>query len=149
MVHICVSKLNIIGSDNDLLLGWHWAIIWTNAGILLIGPLGTNLSEILIPIHRYSFKKMHLKMSSGKWRPFRLGPNVLIICMITSLHGKTSYINGPLRGRWICWSPMDSPHKGPALWCFHVSFVVSLNKVLDKQSLNSDLKHHAAHVMLL
>ena len=49
-----------------------------NAGILLIGPLGTNFSEILIEIHTFSFKKMHLKMSSGKSRPFCLGLNVLI-----------------------------------------------------------------------
>ena len=54
------------------------AIIWTNAGILLIGPLETNFSEILIEIHTFSFKKMHLKMSSGKSRPFCLGLNVLI-----------------------------------------------------------------------
>ena len=53
------------------------AIIWTNAGILVIGPLWTNFSEILIDIHTFSFKKMHLKMSSAKWRPFCLGPNVL------------------------------------------------------------------------
>ena len=42
----------------------------TNAGIFLIGPLGTNFNEILIKIYTFSFKKMHLKMSSGKWRPF-------------------------------------------------------------------------------
>ena len=53
------------------------AIIWTNGGILLIEPLGTNFSDILIEIHAFSFKKMHLKMSSGKWRPFCLGLNVL------------------------------------------------------------------------
>ena len=39
--------------------------------------LGTNLSEMLIEIHTFSFKKMHLKMSSGKWRPFCIGLNVL------------------------------------------------------------------------
>ena len=50
---------------------------WTHAGILLIGPLGTNFSEILIEIHILSFKKMHLKMSAGKWRPFCLGLYVL------------------------------------------------------------------------
>ena len=50
MTHICIGKLIIIGSDNGLLPGWHQAIIWTNAGILLIGPLGTNLSEISIEI---------------------------------------------------------------------------------------------------
>ena len=54
-VYICVSKLNIIGSDNGLSPGRRQAIIWTNAGILLIGPLGTNFSEIEINI--FSFKK--------------------------------------------------------------------------------------------
>ena len=46
VTHICVGNLTIIGSDNGLLPGWRQAIIWTNAGILLIGPLGTNFSEI-------------------------------------------------------------------------------------------------------
>ena len=70
VTHICVSKLTIIGSDNGLPPDRRQAIIWTNAGILLIGPLGTNFSEILIEIHTFSFKKMHFKMSSAKWRPF-------------------------------------------------------------------------------
>ena len=48
-----------------------------NDGVLLIEPLGTNFSETLIEIHIFSFKKMHLKMSSAKWRPFCLGLNVL------------------------------------------------------------------------
>ena len=78
VMHICVSKLTIIGSDKGLSPGRRQAIIWTNAGILLIGPLRTNFSEMLIEIHTFSFKKMHLKMSSGKWRPFCLGLNVLI-----------------------------------------------------------------------
>ena len=39
VTHICVSKLTIIGSDNGLAPGWHQAIIWTSAGILLIGPM--------------------------------------------------------------------------------------------------------------
>ena len=61
MTHICVSKLTIIGSDNGLSPDRRQAIFWTNAGILLIGPLGTNFSEILIEIHAFTFKKMHLK----------------------------------------------------------------------------------------
>ena len=77
MTHICVGKPNIIGSDNGLLPDRHQAITWTNAGILLIGPLGTNFSEILIRIETFSFKKMHLKMASAKWRPFCLGLNLL------------------------------------------------------------------------
>ena len=77
MTHKCVSKLTIIASDNGLSPGRRQAIIWNNDGILLIWPLGTNLSEILIEIHSFSFKKMLLKMSSGKRRPFCLGLNVL------------------------------------------------------------------------
>ena len=76
--HICVVKLTIIGSYNGLSPGRRQAIIWTNGGILLIGPLGTNFSEILIRIQTFSFKKVPLKMSSAKWRPFGLGLNVLI-----------------------------------------------------------------------
>ena len=77
VTHICLSNLTIIVSDNGLSPGRRQAIIWTNAGILLIGPLGTNLSEILIGIQIFSFKKMHLKMASAKWRPLCLGLNVL------------------------------------------------------------------------
>ena len=79
VTHICVGKLTIIGSDK--------AIIWTNAGILLIGHLGTIFSEILIEIHTFSFKKIDLKMSSGKWRPSCLG---LIVLMLSSLSGPAS-----------------------------------------------------------
>ena len=77
VTHICVGKLSIIGSDNGLSPGRRQAIIWTNAGMLLIGPLGTNFSEILIEILTFSFKKMRLKVSPAKWRPFCLGLNVL------------------------------------------------------------------------
>ena len=69
-MHICVSKLTIIGLDNGLSPDWRQAIIWINAGILLIGPVGTNFSEILIEIQIFSFKKMYLKMLFTKWRPF-------------------------------------------------------------------------------
>ena len=77
MTHICVGNLTIIGPDNGLSPGRRQPIIWTNAGILLIGPWGTNFSEILIGIQAFSFKKMHLKMSSAKWRLFCRGLNVL------------------------------------------------------------------------
>ena len=65
VTHICVGKLTNIGSDNGLSPGRRQAIIWTNAGILLMGPLGTNFGEFLIVIHTFSFNKMHLKMSSA------------------------------------------------------------------------------------
>ena len=78
VTHIYVSNLTIIGSDNGLWPGRCQAIIWINAGISLNGPLGTNFSEILIKILTFSFMKMHLKVSSAKWRPFCLGLNVLL-----------------------------------------------------------------------
>ena len=81
VTHICVRNLTIIGSDNGLSPGRRQAITWTNVGILLIGPLGTNFSEMLIEIHTFSFKKIHLKMSSGKWRPFCLALNVLTMAL--------------------------------------------------------------------
>ena len=77
VTHICVSKLTNSGSDNDLWPGRRQAVIWTNAGILLIWPLGTNFNEILIEMYIFSFKKMHLKMLSVKWHPLCLGINVL------------------------------------------------------------------------
>ena len=51
--------------------------IWTKVGLLLIGPLETNLSEILIEIYKFSFMKMPLKISSAKWRRTCLGLSVL------------------------------------------------------------------------
>ena len=46
--------------------GRRQAIIVTNAGILLIGNLRTNFSEILIEIRIFSFKKMGLNVSFAK-----------------------------------------------------------------------------------
>ena len=46
MTHICVSELTTMGSYNGLSSGRRQAIIWNNAGLLLIELLGTNSSEI-------------------------------------------------------------------------------------------------------
>ena len=69
MMHIYIANLPIIGSDNGLSPDLRQAIIWSNAEILLIGSLGTNLSEISVKIQNFLFMKMHLKMSSGKSFP--------------------------------------------------------------------------------
>ena len=79
MTHICVTSL-----------GHHWfrkwlspvlrqAIIWTIAGISLIGPFGPNFSEIWSEVHSLSCKTMLSKMSSAKCRLFCLGLNVLSV----------------------------------------------------------------------
>ena len=100
--HICVAYLTIIGSDNGLSPSRCQVIIWTNAGILLIRPLGTYFSEILITIETFSFKKMHLKISSAKWRPFCLGFNVLkLFAIIPGLYENSTqcinYLPGSVR----------------------------------------------------
>ena len=88
VTHICVSKITIIGSDNGLLPDRRQAIIWTIAGILLIGLSGINFSEILIEIPTFSFKKVNLKVSSAKPRPFCLGLNELRIQCIRMCHNQ-------------------------------------------------------------
>ena len=77
VTYLCVSKLIIIASHNGLSPGRRQAIIWINAGILFIEPLGKNFSEILIESDTFSFQKMHLKILSDKWQPFFLCFNVL------------------------------------------------------------------------
>ena len=94
VTHICVSKLTINGSDNGLSPGRRQAIIWTNAGILLIQTLGTNFSEILREIYTFSFRKIHLKLPYGKCRPSCLGLNVLMngnLCLNSLWHGDGIY----------------------------------------------------------
>ena len=96
VTHICFGKLTTIGSDNGLSPGRRRAIIWTNAGIMFIGPLGTNFSKILIEMYTFSFENMHLKMASGKWRPSRLG-----------LSGSTKFIYR-LAGLALCYKFLNS-----------------------------------------
>ena len=76
VTHICIGNLTIISSDDGLSPGRREAIIWTDAGILLNGSLGTTVREICIDIHNVSFKKMHLTISFEKWQPSCLGLNV-------------------------------------------------------------------------
>ena len=101
VTHICVDNLTTIGSDNALSPSRRQAIIWTSAGILLIGPLGTNFNEILIGIQTFSFKKMHLKMSSAKRRPFCLGLKML------SLYEQQSDVTSMFFNNYFYWSSSE------------------------------------------
>ena len=100
MRHICANRLIIIGSNNGLLPGRRQAIIWINAGIVIIGPLGTNFNEISIKIYSFSFRQMHLKMSSGKWRPFCLGFSS--VCGSGVLCGCRSQAKASEEELWSC-----------------------------------------------
>ena len=84
VARISVSKLTIIGSDNVLAPGRRQVIIGTSDGILFIGLLGTNFSEISIEIYTSSFKKIHFKMSSDTLRAFWLGLSLTLHPLIVS-----------------------------------------------------------------
>ena len=130
MTHICVSRLTIIGSDNGLSPGRRQAIIWTNAGILLIGPLGTNFSEILIEIYTFSLKKMHLKMLSGQWWPFCLSLNVL---SADRSHRTCWYHDMEILSALQRHQPLaDSQHKGSVIQSLCDFFIVNINKHYNK-----------------
>ena len=77
VTHIWFSELTTIGLANGLSPGRCQSTIWTNVGTLSSEPVGIKFSQILNRLHTFSFKKMHLKMSLVKLRPFRLGSNVL------------------------------------------------------------------------
>ena len=71
------SKHNV-QKDNGLLLAGAKPLIWTNAGIYCQLDPCKQTSVKFNRNHIFAFKKMHLKMSSGKWRSFCLGLNELI-----------------------------------------------------------------------
>ena len=58
-------------------------IIWIIAGILLIGPLGTNFNEVLIKIKNFPLKKHILKCLQIV---IFLGPNVLRVQLTMYMH---------------------------------------------------------------
>ena len=105
-----------------------------------MGTLVTNCSEILSKIYTFAFKKMHLKMSSAKWRQYIFGLNVLILfshttlrwrhndqdgvsnhqphgCLLNRLFRRRSNKTSKLRVTGLCVGnspgPVNSPHKGP------------------------------------
>ena len=103
------TAASFIFTAASLIILPHGLFYWTNAGILLIGHLGTHFSEILFEIYMFSFKKVHLKTSSAKWRPFCLGLNVLInwtLCKISSLCERsycTTFQTSGLGSVYIWW----------------------------------------------
>ena len=60
------------GPDNGLLPSQHQAIIWTNGGILLIGPLGTNSSENFNRNSYIFIQENAFENVIWKWRHFLL-----------------------------------------------------------------------------
>ena len=61
-------------------------------GYCELNSLRTNFSEILIKIQNFSLRKIHLKISSVKWRPYCLGLNVLTVEAVTLAALPTSQV---------------------------------------------------------
>ena len=86
-IYMYVSLIWAIdGSDNGSSGDWHQAVIWSNSGILLTGPLGTNINEFCTQLPQFSNKKNKLNMPCAKWLPICLGLSVLmrVISWITT-----------------------------------------------------------------
>ena len=73
------------------------AIIWTNAGLLLIGPLGTNFCETLIDIYIYIF----------------IWENALenVVCKITAIFARPRCVK--------VMNKYSSSHRGHCYWYLH------------------------------
>ena len=133
MTHICVSKLTTIGSDNGLSPSRRQAITRTNVGILLIGPLRTNFSEISIEIHTFSFKETHLKMSSCKWWPLCLGLNVL-----KPRRRKPRTQRGEVRGETE-WRRLSRE------WNYHLPFIIVATRHYNVENTNNTYPDYYRH----
>ena len=59
--------VGIIGADNGLSPVWCQTFSWTLAGLYLTESVGTNFSEIWVRVHQFSYKTVHLKMTSEEW----------------------------------------------------------------------------------
>ena len=121
---ICVDSLTNNGSDNGWSSGRRQAIIWTSAGILLIGPFGTNSIGIWIGIQVFSFKEMHSNKSYAKWRPFCLGLNVLTKTL--NVRGP-SYLGLTMSISWLLmpWLLTSPGHQHPWYWLCRIGGFLS------------------------
>ena len=77
-----------------------------------MGSWGTNFSEILIKIQNFSFRKMHLIMSSAQWRPFCPGEDELSLGVVQTLTSRP----GRGHGTDLPWQPASSTDEGLLSW---------------------------------
>ena len=156
-MHICISKIIIIGSDNGLSPGRRQAIIWTDAWMLLIGPLGTNFNEIdskFIYFHsRKSISICRLKNGGHFVSASMCSIGVMNEGAFARLRIDMSFGAIPYIAATTCWRhqmetysellticagnssvPGEFPVQRPVTRSFDVFFDLRLNKRLSKQS---------------
>ena len=121
------------------------AIIWTSAGTLFIGPLGTDFNELLNKIQWFSVKKMNLKMLFAKFWPFCLCLTVLNNCHCSGAWFILMLSTFGLLTMLISYRFDISP-----VWILNISICCDIHqlllKVLHKNIGNSHKQHrHVAH----
>ena len=84
--YIWFCKLTTNASDNGLSSGRCQAIIWTNAGIFLIGPLGITFNENFIEINKFSFNKNAFESA---------------VCKMASVSSRSQCLNITLCSSWM------------------------------------------------
>ena len=102
VTHICVSEIIIIGSDDGFSPGRRQAIIWTNAGVLLIGPLGIHFNGIVnrnqyIFIQKNALGNVVFEMASISSQPQCVKIKDPLILNPINSHMRT-WCTNPMRG---------------------------------------------------
>ena len=162
--HICVGNLTSISSDNGLSPDRCQAIIWPNAGILLIEPLETNFKDSFI--HKNTFKNFVWKMAAILSQFVNMIYNIWSIpdgCnynVIRGHHGSVSTVSICCRA-W--WSTDAQHHKHHhlrkrftlyVLKCFrkHKTVFISfpMTETVQRNEILSDGKHwHIFYIFIL
>ena len=111
LTHICVSKLCIINSDNELLPGRRQAIIWTNVGIFLFLTLRNNLQW---DVNRNSYIFI-------QGNPFEN-----VACEMAAILFRPQCLNRVMNSQWFCctfaWMALQihSNNTRIGFWCDHI-----------------------------
>ena len=86
-IHVYVSKLTIIGSDNSLSRAWRQSIIRTNAGFVSFRPQGPYINEISIKIQHFHSRKCiwRCRLWNDGYLQSSLGVIVLIEVFLTAI----------------------------------------------------------------
>ena len=108
----------------------YQAISWTNADLLPVGSLGTQLIEIWIKFQLFSLK-MQLKMSSAEFRPFHSGMNTLW-CRSCEKYLNSLYWNIIFGNIEISTSAIGHVSPGLLSWC--AIFKLSLCKSFEYEA---------------
>ena len=151
-IHIYVSKLTIIGSDNNgLSPGRHQAIIWTNDGILLIGSLGTNFSEILIEMYTLPFKKMHSILSRPQCvkTTKTTEPRVVVATLWHHCDNYLVVMSWQLAEVWVSFWRNDDAIITPCVRCAYALFTSNDARLLLVIAISSPINRHRIETTML